>query len=31
VTVAGEHRRICVACEGELASKGHLSLSRFVI
>jgi hypothetical protein len=23
VTVAGEHRRICVACEGELASKGH--------
>ncbi len=23
VTVAGEHRRICVASEGELASKGH--------
>jgi hypothetical protein len=23
VTVAGEHRRTCVACEGELASKGH--------
>src|SRR5271170_620058 len=23
VTVAGEHRRACVACEGELASKGH--------
>jgi hypothetical protein len=23
VTAAGEHRRTCVACEGELASKGH--------
>src|SRR5277367_3909651 len=23
VTVAGEHHRTCVACEGELASKGH--------
>src|SRR5271170_428590 len=23
VTVAGEHRRTCVACEGELTSKGH--------
>ena len=23
VTVAGEHRRTCVSCEGELASKGH--------
>src|SRR5277367_1819730 len=23
VAVAGEHRRTCVACEGELASKGH--------
>jgi hypothetical protein len=23
VTVASEHRRTCVACEGELASKGH--------
>ena len=23
VTVAGEHRRICTACDGELASKGH--------
>jgi hypothetical protein len=23
VMVAGEHRRTCVACEGELASKGH--------
>jgi hypothetical protein len=23
VTVAGEHRRTCVACAGELASKGH--------
>ena len=23
VTVAGEHRRTCVACEGELASQGH--------
>jgi hypothetical protein len=23
VTVAGEHRRTCVACEGALASKGH--------
>jgi hypothetical protein len=23
VTVAGEHRRTCVACEAELASKGH--------
>ena len=23
VTAAGEHRRTCLACEGELASKGH--------
>ena len=23
VTVAGEHRRTCAACDGELASKGH--------
>src|SRR5271168_3373752 len=23
VAIAGEHRRTCVACEGELASKGH--------
>ena len=23
VTIAGEHRRTCVVCEGELASKGH--------
>jgi hypothetical protein len=23
VTVAGEHRRTCAACEGEQASKGH--------
>jgi hypothetical protein len=23
VTFAGEHRRTCVACEGDLASKGH--------
>jgi hypothetical protein len=25
VMIAGEHRRTCVACEGDLASKGHYS------
>jgi hypothetical protein len=27
VMVAGEHRRLCVACQGEQASKGHYTAS----